>query len=157
LSNKAVICFVRSKESVPCPICGELLTVRGKRERMMFDSSGAKLKLVIRRMRCEKCKRIHHELPDCIVPYKRHCTETIETIQKDKSEEAPCELGTIRRIKLWWNIMLPYYIGVLRSLTAKYGVYFGNPPSFREIIRAVVNTNNWISCKKLCTRTELVS
>jgi hypothetical protein len=31
---------------------------------------------------------------------------------------------------------------------------FGSPPSFKEIIRAAANSNNWISAKKICTRTE---
>ena len=73
---------MRGNESAICPICGEVLSVRGRRERKIIDSGGEKVKLVIRRLRCERCKRIHHELPDCIVPYKRHCSETIEAVIK---------------------------------------------------------------------------
>ena len=35
--------------------------------------------LSIRRLRCADCKRIHHELPDILVPYKHHVRESIET------------------------------------------------------------------------------
>ncbi|WP_307545897.1 DUF6431 domain-containing protein [Paenibacillus sp. V4I5] len=31
--------------------------------------------LVIRRLHCSQCLKIHHELPDCIVPYKRYESE----------------------------------------------------------------------------------
>ncbi|WP_367618590.1 DUF6431 domain-containing protein [Paenibacillus andongensis] len=36
--------------------------------------------LVVRRLRCSKCRNIHHELPDCIVPYKRYESSCIEEV-----------------------------------------------------------------------------
>ena len=33
---------------------------------------------VIRRLYCEKCECIYHELPNCLVPYKRYSTDVIE-------------------------------------------------------------------------------
>ena len=151
---RADICFVRGTETSSCPICGERLVVRGKRPRILTESSGSKVKLIIRRLRCVECKRIHHELPDCVVPYKRHSAETIGKIINDDTTELPCETGTIRRIRLWWKIVLEYYLNILKSLAEKYNMKFGVPPSFKETTRAVVNTNNWISWKKICTRTE---
>ncbi|WP_242966792.1 DUF6431 domain-containing protein [Desulfosporosinus sp. FKA] len=31
-------------------------------------------------MRCVNCRRIHHELPDCLVPYKRYESTCIESV-----------------------------------------------------------------------------
>ena len=154
MKPKADICFVQGKERCHCPICGEMVVVRGKRQRTLTESSGNKVKLVIRRMRCVQCKRIHHELPDCVVPYKRHCAETIEAIIKGNTGEVPCDAGVVRRVKLWWKVMLEYYLHILKSLAEKYNIKFSKPAAFKEIIRAAANSNNWISWKKLCTRTE---
>jgi hypothetical protein len=121
----------------------------------MIKEEGAKTTLVIRRLRCEKCGKLHHELPDCVVPYKRHSAATIEDIVNVKTEETPCESGTIRRILWWWKIVGEYYINVMKSLAEKYKVGFHEPPLLLEIIRAAVNTNNWISAKTICTRSVL--
>jgi len=148
---------VRTNEPGYCPICGERLIIRGERQRKMIDNKESKVTLVIRRLKCEKCKRIHHELPECIVPYKRHCAETIEAIVTGKTEEAPCSDATIRRILQWWKIAAAYYLNILKTLSEKYRIEFHEPLLFKEIIRAVVNTNNWLSTKIICTRTELAT
>lgn len=157
LENREGIYFVHSHESMPCPICRCYLNVRGRRPRKLIDIlSGEKTILLIRRLYCEKCSRIHHELPDCVVPYKRHSRESIEAIIEDRGTVA-CETGTIMRIKSWWKIVLEYYLQILKSIETKYEMEFGDPMEFKELIRAVVNTNNWISAKKLCTRPAYLS
>jgi len=157
LPNRADIFFVRTNERGYCPICGTALLMRGWRARNMIENSGAKVKLKIRRLKCGKCKRIHHELPDCIVPYKRHSAETIENIISGSSENVPCENRTIRRIVYWWKTVLPYFLSILKSLAEKYELKFDEPPLFKEIIQAAVNTNNWIFAESVCTRTVLLS
>jgi hypothetical protein len=122
--------------------------------RTMTDADGIKVKLVIRRLYCPKCKRLHHELPDCVVPYKRHCSETIEAIINGIREGLPCENRVIRRIFAWWERILPYYLGVVKSLSEKYALKLGNAPSFKEIVRAAANSNNWISVGFVCTRSD---
>jgi hypothetical protein len=131
--------------------------MRGRRERVLIESDGQVVKLMIRRMYCGDCDRIHHELPDCIVPYKRHCAETIEKIISGKTDDAPCETEHIRRIILWWAAVHPYFINILKSLTEKHGVQFNSLPSFKEIVRAVVNSNNWIFATWDCTRSSSLS
>ena len=72
---------IRSKEEAKCPICQGELKVRDSKERKVkFPEKREKTKLVIRRMVCKDCKVLHSELPDTVVPYKRHARETIESV-----------------------------------------------------------------------------
>jgi hypothetical protein len=134
------------------------LEMFGARLRGLIDSVGTKLKLIIRRLYCPKCDRIHHELPDCIVPYKRHCAGTIEKIISGTKETGPVtDDRTVQRIIAWWKVMLPYFSGILNGLTQKHGVQFGNPPAFKEIIRAVVGANHWNFKHSVSTCSSAVS
>ena len=117
--------------------------VIGTRERGMIDSAGEKQKLVIRRLRCKACGKIHHELPCVIIPYKRHCAETCEKIIVGDTDGVPCEGSTIRRIKAWWTASQLYFTSILASLREKYGAVFSEHPAPREIVRAVVNAHLW--------------
>ena len=135
---------VKSYEIIPCPICGGVLSVIGTRERGIINNVGKKWIFVIRRLRCKICRAIHHELPETIMPYKRHCSMTIEKIVAGKIGEAPCETRTIQRIRTWWAACLLYFKGILASLQEKHGVEFSKEPTPKEIIRAVVNAHLWI-------------
>ena len=147
---------MRTNETGKCPICGERLTVRGERERVIKEMDGRKTRLKIRRLRCGKCGKIHHELPDCVIPYKRYSADVVEAvITEGKKAEVACEEGTIHRLMQWWRLVLPYYINVLKSLAEKYQIEFNELPLFKEIIHAVVNSSHWIFSKTICTRTEL--
>ena len=115
----------------------------------MIDSAGDKQTLVIRRLRCEDCKHIHHELPDLLMPYKRHCMETIENVIAGKTEEMYCEISTINRIRAWWAACQLYFESVITSLRAKYGAVFTACPAPREIVKAVVNSHNWPSTRSV--------
>jgi hypothetical protein len=112
---------------------------------------------MIRRLMCSGCDRIHHELPDCIVPYKRHCAETIEAIIHGEPENVPCEERTIRQILTWWSVMLPYLLNILKSLAGKYKISCHTSPAFKEMVRAAVNSNNWTFANLICTRSVWVS
>lgn len=109
---------------------------------MLILEDGSRQTLIVRRLLCVDCGIIHHELPDMIVPYKRHCAGTIEKIINHE-ESVCCEESTIRRIRVWWMALFLYIMGVLESLKAKYEVVFSGRPTPREIVRAVVNTNLW--------------
>ena len=135
---------VKSYEIIPCPVCGDELNVIGTRNRSLFDSKGKELTIIIRRLRCIGCRVIHHELPEIIVPYKRHCAATIEKIVAGKSGVVPCETRTIHRIRAWWAACIVYFRGVLAALREKYGVEFSKKPAPKEIVRAVVNAHLWI-------------
>ena len=136
---------------MPCPICGGVLGGFGKRKRKYIDADGIRQILIIRRLRCCDCKHIHHELPDILVPYKRHCAETIEKIIDDRIDDADIGELTIRRIRNWWNDLRVYKLGILASLSAKFGMAFGNPPKLKEVVRALANANLWVSTRSATT------
>jgi transposase len=72
---------ILSKEKIGCPICTNALKVRDSKERkVILPGDKEKTRLVIRRLICDKCHKLHSELPDMVVPYKRHGRETVEAI-----------------------------------------------------------------------------
>ena len=144
---------MESNEAGACPLCKEALGRRSWRERGMVDGSGVKVLFQIRRLWCERCERIHHELPDIFVPYKRHSAETILKILEGDIQAVPCENRTIARILLWWQVVMPYFVNILKSLFHKLGFSSKSAPAFKEIVRAVVNSGNWIFAHSLCTRS----
>jgi len=135
--------YVHSFEINVCPVCGHRLLVIGTRVRKFINAAGDKQRLIIRRLRCEDCRKIHHELPDILMPYKRHCASTIEMIIIEDGNVC-CDDRTIRRIKDWWATCSQYFKNVINSLREKYGNVFSADPAPREIIRAAVNAHLWI-------------
>jgi hypothetical protein len=158
LMSRAVFYFVTSEEIGSCPICGGALTKRGYRMRVMIAADGEKKRLSIRRLFCPQCNCIHHELPDCLVPYKRHCLETIEkAIQREGDKlKTTHDYRTIQRIRTWWRITEPYFFGILSSLVEKYKIESDHAPAFKSVVRAVVNANRWVFAHTLCTRSDAV-
>lgn len=110
---------VRSFEIVPCPLCGGLLAVCGSRKRNLKKADGSEQALSIRRLQCELCGKIHHELPDMIVPYKRYEAEAVENaLSGNGSNTARVFLGeenTLQRLKLWFLLFQEYFDEVLPS------------------------------------------
>ena len=135
---------VVSYEIRVCPICGHVLLVIGTRKRGIINSEGEKQILIIRRMRCKDCRAIHHELPDIIIPYKRHCADSIEKIIAGDVEDVCCDDNMIRRIRAWWAACLLYFESVLASLREKYELVFSANSAPREIVRAVANAHLWL-------------
>lgn len=90
--------------------------------------------LVIRRLKCQnpRCAKIHHELPDTVVPYRRHCAGTIEAIVDQKGFE-PIEMdeSVIRRIRKWFETRKESIYGGLLGLAALLGTDFAEEPSVR--------------------------
>jgi hypothetical protein len=135
--------YVRSEETINCPICGGKLNVIGSRSRMILGSVGTPMTIIIRRLRCKECGKIHHELPDIVVPYKRYGAETIEKIIGGETRGVAIEESTLRRVRHWWRSCHLYFVSVLASLEWKYGVEFEKSAP-RDIVRAIVNSNLWV-------------
>lgn len=152
---------VRSKEKSICPLCSsQELKVAGTRARKVIKSCGEKLILVIRRLRCSNCGRIHHELPDNIVPYKRYSSKSIETILDGAEDTVSCEESTIHRIRKWFINFSGYLAGCLDAIAARWGskvitdqqssisrikAYVGYEAGWlNRVVRPLVNLNLWV-------------
>jgi len=138
-----------SEEVSVCPICFGMLLVIGSRTRGLIDGAGYIITLVIRRLRCKLCCKIHHELPDRVIPYKRHCMETIENVVNGNTDDVCCCFVTERRIKAWWAALILYFRSVITSLQVKYGAMFSVEATPREIVRALANTNLWVHTRSV--------
>jgi len=141
--------YILSYEINVCPVCGHVLIVIGTRERKYIKGDGIKEILIIRRLRCKECLVIHHELPDILIPYKRHCAGTVENIIRGDTVDVCCEERTIRRIRAWWAACRLYFESVLASLREKYDAVFSPNPAPKEIVRAVVNANLWAHTRSM--------
>ena len=153
--------YVRSSETPHCPCCGSSLRVIGSRSRVLKENDGSQKKLIIRRMRCDSCERIHHELPDILVPFKRYGSETIESVLTSPADNGvfPCETSTASRLCIWFSLLRHYFEGCLRSLMF---IYCHAPSLIAELnslipldphalsngwlkrlVRSVVNSSRW--------------
>jgi hypothetical protein len=67
-------------------------------EEGLVQHSGKRLELIIRMLYCKAENKIHHELPDILVPYKRYDAESIEGVLfGEDSNEMAVEESTIYR------------------------------------------------------------
>jgi len=116
----------------------------------LIQADGVKYKLKVQRHYCKSCGSWHRELPDIIVPFKRHCRETIELIINGEEAVTYTENETAKRIMEWWALMAAYILGALPAVKAKFGVAVPAKDNLAKIVRALVNTNLWP-----CTRSAL--
>ncbi len=147
--------YIRCKEHILCPCCGGQIKVIGSRIRKYINNAGEKVHLVIRRLRCRNCKRVHHELPDILVPYKRYESSSIENVLVSSSNSTvTAEESTIYRWKIWFNHLIIKVMAYLFS--AKTRVTFKGPNNYiinyclkkhpkwlAKIIRKLVFLNYW--------------
>ncbi|MEN6326096.1 MAG: DUF6431 domain-containing protein [Syntrophomonas sp.] len=114
--------FVRSAEQNFCPCCNGQLKVIGSRKRSCINETGEKILLIIRRLGCEQCNRIHHELPDILVPFKQHVRESIEAVLSGEADlSVTADESTLGRWRTWFLLMGDYFQGCLESISIRYG------------------------------------
>ncbi|WP_092472327.1 DUF6431 domain-containing protein [Desulfotruncus arcticus] len=157
--------FVRSGEQNPCPCCGGTLKVIGSRRRSYIKDTGNINILVIRRLQCYNCGRIHHELPDILVPYKRYESKSIESVITSESLlTVMADESTIWRWRTWFSNLSGHFLGCLISISIRLGKetvestchlpkstlqriwhYVGDAPKWlARTVRPVANSNFWI-------------
>jgi hypothetical protein len=145
---------IRSDEEPVCPVCLGELRVIGSRDRKVIERGDRQQTYVIRRLRCKSCETIHHELPDLLVPYKRHCAATIEQVIAEPGQPDTVDAtssNTTRRIRKWWSAAGVYFAFIVATLNAKLGVALNVGSRPLNVIRAVVNSNNWVHTRSgLC-------
>jgi len=165
LKIQLAVFLVRSMEQVLCPCCGGDLIVIGSRRRKYIKSSGAISSLVIRRLRCQHCKKIHHELPDILVPYKRYDSESIEAVVTGSSAlSVAADESTLARWRSWFESHSTYFLGCLnsiairflqktkegtlsvpRSILQKIWQHTGNLDGWlARVVRPIANVNLWV-------------
>ena len=157
-------------EQITCPHCLSELFPYDRRDRKYRDQNGDWKILVIRRLRCSnlRCRRIHAELPDFLVPYKRYTVSSIEAVLTGTAQVTPVEESTRQRWKRWYRQLRNHFLGVARSVWRKQAeitrTLFASPTiegssiwdeisfSLAELVRLTVNSGNWLT-----TRTALVT
>jgi len=92
------------------------------KKRIMRDHGGKTDHVMIRRLKCPHCQRLHNELPNILVPRKHYKAEVIENIvdeavttDDDIAEDFPCE-ATICRWKDWVRRNHTFIDGMLNAL-----------------------------------------
>ena len=128
--------------------------------------NGEKWVCSIRRLKCERCQRLHNELPDVMTPRKHYATEIIENVVDEVStpddlstEDYPCE-RTMQRWKDWIQHNRQQIDGQLKSIASRISSsgykLLENGDSLLQklreegacwlsaINRIICNTGNWI-------------
>ncbi len=134
------------------PCCEEGLSVMGSRLRKVIQRSGEKMVLNIRRLRCTRCRKIHHELPDLLVPYKRYDAESIESVLTDPvASDIAADESTLHRWNHWFHALAPYWMGCLASLSIRSGQApvkpssVGSPSALHRIGQVMGQTVGWLA------------
>ena len=161
--------FVWSEEVLPCPCCHGHLVVIGSRRRGYIQSSGEKTLLVIRRLRCEVCRKIHHELPNILVPYKRYDAASIEETVSQPKPAVAADESTLLRLRQWFAAWSTYAVGCLAAVAHRFdlpvqesstpsqsplqiiGRFVGDADGWlARVVRPIANTHLWIHTRSAC-------
>ena len=133
-----------------CPICEGRLHAIGTRRRHFIQDNGTRAILMIRRFRCEGCGHIHHELPDFLLPYKRHTATTFEKVYSGNRWDVCCDDNDFRRLYLWlMRIFLPMAAELFSPLPGFGRVLLRkkiseSPPGWlSRLVCRLVNGNRW--------------
>ena len=158
-------------EQIPCPRCQSQLDAYDRRDRKYRNINGDQKILVIRRLRCcnPRCRRIHAELPDFLVPYKRYAVDVITGVLTGTAIVAPTEESTRQRWKIWHRQIRDHLLGVAASVRrnlqeinrtllasplekSPFEIPLLTDLGLAELVRLAVNTGNWIT-----TRSAMVT
>ena len=152
-----------------CPFCGRRMCVAGSRKRVVRLSDGRIIYLIIRRLYCDRCCHVHHELPDLIVPYKRYSSDAVEQLlsSRTSSISVGCETSTVQRLRVWFSLLRSYFESALESikfifkndtrLAAELNQLLPLSPEslsdgwLAKLVRIVVNSGFWIQTRSACT------
>lgn len=143
--------FVRSTEIIPCPCCGEVLEIIGSRKRIWKQSSGETQWIHIRRKRCSLCEKIHHELPNVLVPFKHYDAASIEAVTTASEYlDVAVDESTIHRWRTWIMAWVTYAAAILESLSIRYNIAKAAPCTtsisvLRPLVRFVGTAAGWLA------------
>ena len=69
---------IKKPAPVKCEKCGGWLSVHDRRDRKAINAKGEQVTYNLRRLQCKNCKKIHLEIPDCLVERKRYDAESVK-------------------------------------------------------------------------------
>ena len=137
------IFVISGTEPLSCPICGGDLAAYDRKSRKARTQFDGIIVLLLRRLRCRHCKKLHTELPDFLVPYKRYSRECIEDVLAGSRTGSPDDERTRGKIRRWYRQIRSYLDGIWKRLVTQT---FASPkkiPSFLEMVTAAVNSGFW--------------
>jgi len=136
--------YIWADEPLVCSFCGcEKLTKKGWRRRGSIDHLEKSKLLMIRRVKCKCCGKIHHVLPDTIVPYKHYNAEAIEMIIRGRANETYCDESEINRIKSWWVRMELYILAKSDVVTMRTKTQITSESKLDTITHTLANAHLW--------------
>ena len=113
---------------------------------------------MIGRLRCADCRRISHELPDMVIPYKHYESDTIESelSESGPAQEkcCPAENSTMNRWKHWFFLRHTFFEEALSTIREQhvcasvlilplYPLYRQPEGWLRILARGLVNSDLW--------------
>ena len=146
-----LVFFVRSAEQHVCPVCEHDLFVIGSRRRTGRKPTGEQLTYVIRRLRCKGCDRIHHELPDLLVPYKRFEADCLESaLTQVQPVDVAADESTLYRWRVWFTKYRQYWVNCLSMIAARTGnpvepLSVSSPSALQKIGHYVGQGVGWLA------------
>jgi len=143
-NNKTGV-FVKSREKSVCPVCDSKLRSRDSRLRKVIREDGTSIHVRIRRLRCDRCCKLHSELPDFIQPRKQH---EVKTIQAALEHKADCitEESTIRRWRREFQLKREQINGILTSIWSRETGRHWNILSAFSLLDTIMETmDNWLA------------
>lgn len=157
---------------IPCPCCDGPLKVAGSKERVWYRSSGTRHLLIIRRLHCVSCTKMHNELPDVLIPYKRYGVESIEPVVDGVEPiEVAADDATLVRWRQWFMTWATYALGCLNSIAMRFQLEVpeesssGSPQTVLQaigrekgtttgwlanVVRPIANTHLWLHTRSAC-------
>ncbi len=107
----------------------------GSRPRTRRTPDGTRQILIIRRLYCTACERIHHELPDCLVPYKRYDAESLETFATEgRTAAIAADESTLQRWEAWFSAWFWYVRQCWAALDARQPAETGEALPFPAVL-----------------------
>ena len=99
-----------------CPHCGQQLVYRDSRSRIWRHCNEATDRILIHRMLCGTCNRLHTVLPDVLVPHKHYGASEIETVLGSEVRSDEVSDSTAASWLQWIKGNMSQIEGVLQSL-----------------------------------------
>jgi hypothetical protein len=131
-----------------CPFChGKMKHFEWRRRTTINPSSGKKEYIMIERHLClnKNCHKIHHLLPDFLIPYKRHLSETIEQfITTGQQQSVRCTCSTVLKAKKWFALCFVYFLTAIKSRQGRYPLSCDKPIESKADLIAEPGWLKWL-------------